>query len=194
MRSRMNPRPSIFTALDRIPKKKVLISESRIATPCDILSLGADDQLLDTTIPDYALSFSSRLGLKGTIFSGHQVDWWFRKWKFTWLVHMILLVSIIRPASGNLLRRVSWDRDLNRLNLVVYTPTLAKKVLFEGNTATGVSVDIGGEIITLSAKREVPPLCWEFPIASIALGNRYWSKGDLTKSSDPLVVDRPGVG
>ena len=44
---------------------------------------------------------------------------------------------------------------LGRANLHVYTDTMAKRVLFDGNAATGVVVESSGQFYTLKAAREV---------------------------------------
>lgn len=62
--------------------------------------------------------------------------------------------------------------DQNRGNLKVYTHTLAKKILFDGNkTATAVEVQYGKTDFTLTARREVILSAGAFQVGALVLYN-----------------------
>ncbi|KAG8526149.1 uncharacterized protein KY384_000142 [Bacidia gigantensis] len=84
-----------------------------------------------------------------------------------------------------------------RSNLVVYTHTLAKKVVFEGKTAVGIQVAGGNQTsdtITLSAKKEVILSAGVFQSPQLLMVSGVGPKAILDQFDIPIIADRPGVG
>lgn len=124
------------------------------ATPqYDARNLGAGGQPLDITFPNYALSFSTWIQ-KGLEVIGIKPINGFTSGR---LLGSSFNIATIDQTTG--LRESSetafLQPALGRPNLVVYIHTLAKKILLENATATGVLVDTDNRTLTISAKREV---------------------------------------
>ena len=83
---------------------------------------------------------------------------------------------------------------LGRPNLKVYNGTLAKKVLFRGNQATGVQVESEGKIFAISARREVIVSCGTFQSPQLLMVSGIGPAGTLQQQGIPVIADRPGVG
>ncbi|TKA25745.1 hypothetical protein B0A50_05842 [Salinomyces thailandicus] len=86
-----------------------------------------------------------------------------------------------------------------RENLKVYTHTLAKRVLFNGNkTATGVELETGsfGNVKTyhLDARKEVVLSAGAFHSPQLLMVSGIGPRAQLAAHHIPLLADRPGVG
>lgn len=163
------------------------------ATPqYDASSLGAGGQPLDISFPNYSVAFST----------------WMQKALATIGINPIngftsgqLLGSSYNLATINQTTGLRESSEtafltpvLGRTNLVVYTHTLAKKVLFQGSTATGVSVDAGGTISTLLASKEVILSAGAFQSPQLLMVSGIGPKAILLQHNIPVIADRPGVG
>ena len=83
---------------------------------------------------------------------------------------------------------------LGRPNLKVYNGTLAKKILFRGNQATGVQVESEAKIFTISAGREVVVSCGTFQSPQLLMVSGVGPAATLQRHGIPVIADRPGVG
>jgi len=83
---------------------------------------------------------------------------------------------------------------LKRPNLVVYTPVMAQKILFDGTKATGVQINMNGIPFKLSAKKEVIVSAGAFQSPQLLMVSGIGPKDTLSKHSIPVVKDLPGVG
>lgn len=80
-------------------------------------------------------------------------------------------------------------------NLSVYTRTLVKRILFNGEKkATGVIVDTGGVQYTLSAAKEVIVSAGVFRSPQLLMASGIGPSDTLSSHGIPVVADRPGVG
>lgn len=106
------------------------------------------------------------------------------------------LVSTINHTTG--------DRDssetaflrpfLGRTNLVVYTDTLAERILFDGQTAKGVQVSSGNNSYTISATKEVILSAGTFQSPQLLQVSGVGPADLLKEHGIDIVADRPGVG
>jgi choline dehydrogenase len=83
---------------------------------------------------------------------------------------------------------------LKRSNLVVYTESLATRILFNGKTAAGIRVDTGGKEYVLSATKEVILSAGAFQSPQLLMVSGIGPAPTLEKFGIPLVADRAGVG
>lgn len=84
---------------------------------------------------------------------------------------------------------------LGRDNLIVFAHTMAKKVLFDGGKrATGVSVETGGKVYTLSARNEVVLSAGAFQSPQLLMVSGVGPKATLDEFKIPVVNNLPGVG
>ncbi|RYP44791.1 hypothetical protein DL768_008782 [Monosporascus sp. mg162] len=84
---------------------------------------------------------------------------------------------------------------LGRSNLVVFTDTLAERILFGANkVATGVEVTMANTMFTLTAKREVILAAGVFQSPQLLMVSGVGPKAVLQQYQIPVVADRPGVG
>jgi choline dehydrogenase len=118
-----------------------------------------------------------------------------------------------RASSESTFLQMAMDSDCK--NLKVFTHSLAKRVLFDGNkTATAVVVETGGFNYTLSASKEVivsagavsPNFSGSGPVESTVLTSAQFQSPQLLmvsgigpeetlrKHNIPVVAARPGVG
>ena len=82
-----------------------------------------------------------------------------------------------------------------RTNLVVFTDTLAERVVFDSKkTATGVVVTSGNTTFTLTARQEVILSAGVFQSPQLLMVSGVGPKDVLQKYNIPVVADRPGVG
>lgn len=83
---------------------------------------------------------------------------------------------------------------LSKTNLIVYQSTLAKKIIFDGTTAKGVLIDVGGFMFTLTAKKEVIVSAGAFQSPQLLMVSGVGPKAILESNGIPVVKDLPGVG
>ena len=80
-------------------------------------------------------------------------------------------------------------------NYMVYTTTMAKKILFDDNkNAVGVQVDTLGTPYTLTANKEVILSAGTFASPQILMVSGVGPASSLSQLDIPVVVDLPGVG
>lgn len=80
-------------------------------------------------------------------------------------------------------------------NLVIYTHTMAKRILFNANkTATGVLVEVGGAQFQINATREVILSAGAFQSPQMLMVSGVGQREMLERYDIPVVADRPGVG
>lgn len=84
---------------------------------------------------------------------------------------------------------------LRRDNLIVFAHTLAKRIVFDSRKrATGVSVESGGRVYTLSARNEVVLSAGAFQSPQLLMVSGVGPKATLEKFKIPVVKNLPGVG
>ena len=83
---------------------------------------------------------------------------------------------------------------LGRPNLKVYNETMAKKILFHGRKATGVSVESGGKPFTITASREVIVCGGTFQSPQLLMVSGVGPASTLRQHGIKVIADRPGVG
>lgn len=83
---------------------------------------------------------------------------------------------------------------LSKTNLIIYQSTLAKKIIFDGTTAKGVLIDVGGFMFTLTAKKEVIVSAGAFQSPQLLMVSGVGPKAILESNGIPVVKDLPGVG
>lgn len=87
------------------------------------------------------------------------------------------------------------DRAIRTTSLIVYTKTLAKKVLFDSNkTAIGVEVDTAGLSYTLTAKREVILSAGAFQSPQLLMVSGIGPQEILQQYNISVLADLRGVG
>ncbi|KAI4847378.1 putative choline dehydrogenase [Aureobasidium sp. EXF-8845] len=80
-------------------------------------------------------------------------------------------------------------------NLVIYTHTMAKRILFDSNkTATGVAVEVGGVQFQINATREVVLSAGAIQSPQMLMVSGVGQREILDRYDIPVVADRPGVG
>ena len=79
-------------------------------------------------------------------------------------------------------------------NLRVYPSTLAKQILFTGNTATGVTVSSAGQKYKLTATKEVIISAGVLRSPQLLMVSGVGPRSTLSSLNIPVVADRPGVG
>jgi choline dehydrogenase len=85
--------------------------------------------------------------------------------------------------------------DATQKNLKVYTQTLGRKVLFNGNnTATGVQVNSLGIDYKINARKEVIVSAGAFQSPQLLMVSGIGPKEELAKFDIPLISELPGVG
>ena len=108
----------------------------------------------------------------------------------SWLVSTINHTDGHRDSSETAFLRPY----LGRANLVVYTDTLAEKILFDGKTAKGVQVSTGNHSYTISARKEVIISAGAFQSPQLLQVSGVGPAHLLQKHGIEVVADRPGVG
>ena len=87
------------------------------------------------------------------------------------------------------------DQAMKSTSIVVYTSTLATKILFDSNkTANGVSVETGGETNTLCARKEVILSAGAFQSPQLLMISGIGPNQTLQEYGIPVVSDLQGVG
>lgn len=83
---------------------------------------------------------------------------------------------------------------IHRSNLTVVTKTLARRVVFEGQRATGVEVEQKGKRMLIEAKREVILSGGAFGSPKILLLSGIGPRDELAQHKIEVVHELPGVG
>lgn len=78
--------------------------------------------------------------------------------------------------------------------LQVYNGSLAKRILFDGNKATGIVVETDGEAYTLSATKEVILSAGAFQSPQLLMVSGVGPASTLNQYGIPIVSELPGVG
>lgn len=136
----------------------------------------------------------------------------------TWLARVILSLGLnISPkgfSSGELVGHGAWvpstiepeksqrstsessflRQAIRDTGIIVYTHTLASKILFNGTQAVGVSVNTQGVEYTLSATKEVILTAGTFHTPQLLQISGIGAREQLEALSIPVVADIPGVG
>ncbi|POS77029.1 hypothetical protein DHEL01_v204584 [Diaporthe helianthi] len=136
----------------------------------------------------------------------------------TWLARVILSLGLtISPkgfSSGELVGHGAWvpstiepkksqrstsessflEKVIEDTGIIVYTHTLATKILFNGTQAMGVSVNTRGVEYTLSANKEVILTAGTFHTPQLLQISGIGAREQLEALSIPVVADIPGVG
>lgn len=107
-----------------------------------------------------------------------------------WLVHTIDQTTAFRASSESAFLRPF----LTRPNLAVYRNTLAEKILFEGNVATGVQVTSANHTFLIAARKEIIVSAGTFQSPQLLMVSGV-GPADLLRQHDiKIVANRPGVG
>ncbi|KEQ68378.1 alcohol oxidase [Aureobasidium namibiae CBS 147.97] len=87
------------------------------------------------------------------------------------------------------------QKALASTDLVVYTHTMSKRILFDANkTAIGVSVEVNGVQFQINATREVILSAGAFLSPQMLMASGVGQREILDHHNIPVVADRPGVG
>jgi choline dehydrogenase len=86
------------------------------------------------------------------------------------------------------------DYAMRSTDIKVYTHSMARQVLFSGNTTTGVIVTTGGQDYTLSANKEVILSAGAFQSPQLLMVSGVGPKDTLKQYGINVVKDLPGVG
>ncbi|KAK5655182.1 hypothetical protein OQA88_6081 [Cercophora sp. LCS_1] len=86
------------------------------------------------------------------------------------------------------------DWAMQETQLKVYNRTLASRILFTGNKATGVSVSTNGAAYTLSASKEVVLSAGVFHSPQLLMLSGIGPQAALEALSIPVISNLPGVG
>ena len=86
------------------------------------------------------------------------------------------------------------DHAMKTTDIKVYTRTVARKIEFANNTATGVHVTTGGRNYTLHAQREVILSAGAFQSPQLLMVSGVGPRDVLEQYGIPVVKDLPGVG
>lgn len=108
----------------------------------------------------------------------------------SWLLATITHTSGIRESSETAYLQPA----LSRPNLIVYTNTLAKKILFSGTTASGVSVSTLGYEYVLTARKEVILSAGTFQSPQLLMVSGIGPQAILDQFKIPVVSRLEGVG
>ncbi|KAJ5970868.1 uncharacterized protein N7479_000786 [Penicillium vulpinum] len=108
----------------------------------------------------------------------------------SWLVHTIDQTTGFRASSESAFLRPF----LTRPNLAVYRNTLAEKIIFEGNVATGVQVTSANHTVLLAAQKEVIVSAGTFQSPQLLMVSGVGPADLLRQHNITVVADRSGVG
>ena len=162
------------------------------ATPdYDISTLDGSGPL-SVTYPNYAQAFSTWVAKAMSAIGIAPID------GFTsgslngsgWLINTINHTTGQRDSSETAFLRPY----LNRTNLVIYTNTLAEKVLFQDQVANGVQVTSANKTFTLSAKKEVIVSSGTFQSPQLLQVSGVGPADLLEQHNIDVVANRSGVG
>ena len=164
------------------------------ATPdYDTSTLGSGNGPLSTTFTNYANAFSSWVQ-KGFKEIGILPRKGFTSGELFGSAYVVATVEPITQTRESS-ETAFLQPALAKSNLIVYTQTLAKKVLFSGNkTATGVEVHTAGLTYQLQAKKEVIISAGAFQSPQLLMVSGVGPQAALKQHNIPVVADRPGVG
>jgi choline dehydrogenase len=136
----------------------------------------------------------------------------------TWLARVLLSLGLtISPkgfSSGELVGHGAWvpstiepsksqrstsessflQKAIKDTEIIVYTHTLATKILFNGTQAVGVSVNTQGVDYTVSANKEVILTAGTFHSPQLLQLSGIGARQQLEALSIPVIADIPGVG
>jgi choline dehydrogenase len=86
------------------------------------------------------------------------------------------------------------NHAMNTTDIKVYTRTMARKIQFSNNTATGVQVTTAGRNYTLNAKKEVILSTGAFQSPQLLMVSGVGPRDTLEQHGIATVKDLPGVG
>ncbi|EED22573.1 choline dehydrogenase, putative [Talaromyces stipitatus ATCC 10500] len=108
----------------------------------------------------------------------------------SWLAATIDHTNGYRESS----EKAFLDPILNRTNLVVYTTTMAEKILFNGKVAKGVAVSSGNSTYSLFADKEVIVSAGAFQSPQLLMVSGVGPAVILQEHGIKVIHDLPGVG
>ncbi|KAM0723450.1 hypothetical protein Q7P37_000436 [Cladosporium fusiforme] len=86
------------------------------------------------------------------------------------------------------------NHAIRTTNILVYANTMARQILFDGKTASGVAVTTAERNYTLTAKKEVILSAGTFQSPQLLMVSGVGPKKTLQEHNIPVVKDLPGVG
>ncbi|KAI9776010.1 MAG: hypothetical protein M1816_005646 [Peltula sp. TS41687] len=127
----------------------------------------------------------TELGLQelSSFLSGTLLGW-------SWIAMTLDPVTQTRSSSEAFLR----EAFMKTTNLVIYPSTLAKKIIFENEFATGVIVDSGGVTYNITANVEVILSAGVIRSPQMLMVSGIGPKETLQDQDIEVLVHRPGVG
>ena len=164
------------------------------ATPdYDTATLGQGNGPLSATFTNYAQAFSSWVqnGLKEI---GIHPRNGFTSGK---LIGSAYVLNTIEPTlqTRESSETAFLQPALANPNLIIYTQTLAKRIIFDSNkVANAVEVDTSGEVYNLHARKEVIVSAGTFQSPQLLMVSGIGPQGTLSQHNIPVIADRPGVG
>ncbi|KAE8149089.1 hypothetical protein BDV25DRAFT_7127 [Aspergillus avenaceus] len=127
----------------------------------------------------------TQMGMKElpSLLSGDLMGW-------SWLSQTLDPVTQTRSSSLVFLEEALVEAN----NLVLYKSTLAKKILFQDERATGVQVETAGQIYHIAARKEVVLSAGVMRSPQLLMISGIGPRDTLQAHGIPVVADRPGVG
>ncbi|CAJ2505540.1 Uu.00g129340.m01.CDS01 [Anthostomella pinea] len=163
------------------------------ATPSyDISALENGEGPLSVTYPNYAYAYAT-WAVNGLKEIGLNVRQGFQNGELfgqSYSMFTINADTMLRESSETAFLRSSLDNT----NYYLYDLTMAKKVIFNGTTATGVLVDTLGREYTISARKEVIVSSGSIGSPQLLQASGVGPSDLLNSLSIPVVSDLPGVG
>ena len=164
------------------------------ATPdYDTATLGQGNGPLSVTFTNYAQAFSSwaQKGLKEIGINPRKGFTSGQLLGSSYVLNTVEYTLQMRESSET----AFLPPALANTNLIVYTQTLAKRIIFDSNKiAIGVQVDTQGKVYNLSARREVIVSAGAFQSPQLLMVSGIGPREILSQYSIPVIADRPGVG
>lgn len=164
------------------------------ATPdYDITTLGQGNGPLHVTFANYAQAFSSWVQ-KGLKEIGIEPIKGFTSGQLLGSAYSVVTIeSTLQTRESS--ESGFLQPALTNPNLIVYTQSLATKIIFDSNkVATGVQVDTAGKVYTLSANKEVIVSAGTFQSPQLLMVSGVGPEPTLSQYNIPIIADRPGVG
>ena len=159
----------------------------------DISVMGSGNGPLSVTYPNYVQAFATWV-VKGLEAIGIPVISGFQSGSLlgqSYTMFTLNATTMTRDSSETSFLR----RGLAYPNYMVYTSTMAKKIIFDDNkNAIGVDVNTQGTPYTLSANREVIISSGAFGSPQLLMVSGIGPAAALQELNIPVVADRPGVG